>query len=78
VPDRARPCSASSKLASEERPELEHPAPDRLVGDLEPTLGEQVLDVAKAQREAKVQPDRVPDDLGWKTVARKGERRIME
>ena len=31
--------------------------PDRLVGHREPALGQQVLDVPVAQREAEIQPD---------------------
>jgi hypothetical protein len=36
-------------------PNFEHPAPDRFVGDVEPTLGEEILYVPVAQREAQVQ-----------------------
>ena len=37
-------------------------------------LGEQFLNVAVAQREAEIEPDRVLDDLGRKTMAAIAER----
>jgi hypothetical protein len=46
------------------RSELQHPAPDGFVGDVEPALGEQILEVSVAEREAQVEPDRMLDDGG--------------
>ena len=43
---------------------LEGPAPDGFVGDVEPALGEEILDVSVAEREAQVEPDRILDDGG--------------
>lgn len=40
-------------------PELKRPASHRFIGDLEPALGQQFLDVAIAQGEPEVQPGRV-------------------
>jgi len=37
--------------------------------DDDPALGEQILNVAEAEVEPKVQPDSVRDDLGRETVA---------
>jgi hypothetical protein len=48
--------------------ELQHPAPDRFVGDVEPALGKQILDVSVAERKAQVEPDRMPDDNRRKPV----------
>ena len=45
------------------------PAPDGFVGEIEPALGEQILDVSVAEREAQVEPDRMLDDDRWKPVA---------
>ena len=56
------------------RAELQHPTPHRFIGDVEPALGEQFLHVAVAQREAEIEPDRVLDDLGRKTMAAIAER----
>jgi hypothetical protein len=50
--------------------ELQHPAPDRFVGDVEPALGKQILDVSVAERKAQVEPDRMPDDNRRKPVTK--------
>src|SRR4051812_461231 len=68
VPGRARPRSQAPQLAGEERPELEHPAPDRLIGHVQPALGQEVFDAAEAEGEPEIEPDRVPDDLGRETM----------
>jgi hypothetical protein len=52
----------------EEWAELVAPEPHRLVGRFDSPLGEQVFDVAVAEVEAMVEPDRVLDDGGWETV----------
>jgi hypothetical protein len=44
----------------------------RFVGHIEPTLSEQIFDVAIAERETHIEPNGVPDDRGRKLVA--GER----
>lgn len=41
------------------RAEFEHPTPDRLIGEVKPALGKQVLHIAIAQGEPEIQPDRV-------------------
>jgi hypothetical protein len=61
--DLARARAAPPQPPPDGRPELQHPAPDGFVGDVEPTLGEQLLDVSVAEREAQVEPDR-----GWMTT----------
>src|SRR5262249_9761945 len=55
-------------------PELYHPAPHRFIGDLDPALGKEVLDVAVAQGEAEAEPDRVLDDLGREAMAAVAEQ----
>ena len=45
------------------------PTPDRLIGDDDPTFRQQIFDVAKTQREPKIEPDRVLDDFGRKAIA---------
>ena len=75
VPARARPCAALPKAPGDGRAELQHPAPDRLVGDVEPSFGQQVLDIAEAEREPDIQPDGVLDDHGWEPVAGVRDRR---
>jgi hypothetical protein len=44
------------------------PAPDRLVSRFDPPLKERIFDVAVAEVEAMVDPDRVPDDGRRETV----------
>jgi hypothetical protein len=58
----------------EERPEFEHPAPDRFVGQVEPAFGKKLRDVAVAEGEAEIEPDCVLDDRRRKAVAPVGER----
>jgi len=51
-----------------------HPAPHRFVGDVEPSHGKQLLDIAVAQGEAEIEPDRVLNDLGREAMAAVAER----
>jgi hypothetical protein len=48
--------------------ELLGPASDRFIGDDDATLQEHLLDKTQAQREPKVKPDGVGDDLRRKAV----------
>jgi hypothetical protein len=45
------------------------PAANSFIGDIDATLGQQILDILKAQRKSEMQPDGMLDDLGRKTVA---------
>jgi hypothetical protein len=54
--------------------ELQHPAPHRFVGDVESALGQQFLNIAVAQGEAEIEPDRVLDDLGREPMAAVAEQ----
>src|SRR6266851_1123292 len=56
--------------------ELGAPLADRLVADDDAALGEEILDVAKAEVEAKVQPDGVGDHVGREAVATVGRRLV--
>ena len=51
------------------RPELQSPAPDGLIGDDKAALEQHLLNQPQAQREPKVQPDRMGDDLWWEAMA---------
>src|SRR3954447_20555593 len=53
---------ALPQSAGEKRTELQHPAPDRFIGQVEPTFGKKLLDVAVAEGEAQIEPDGVLDD----------------
>src|ERR1039457_2362542 len=48
-------------------------SPDGLVADLQPALCQQILDIAVAQGEAQVQPNRVPDHIWREAVAGVGD-----
>jgi hypothetical protein len=54
--------------------EFEAPLPDRLVRHRDAAGGQHFLDHAQAQREPKIQPDRVADDLSG--VAMAGVNRV--
>ena len=55
--------TSAAKFLGEQRLELQHRSSNRFIGDVQPALGEQILDIAEAQGEAKVQPHRVSDDV---------------
>src|ERR1700730_1730682 len=40
-----------------------------IIGDHDPAFRQQILDVAEAQREPNIEPDRVLDDFGRKAIA---------
>jgi len=60
-----------AKLSGEQRPEFQNPSSHRFVGDIQTALGEQILDVAIAEREADIEPNGVPDDRRRELVAGK-------
>ena len=62
VPSVARAWAAPPQLSCDPGPEFQHPAPHRLIGNLQAALGQQVLDVAVAQCEPEIKPDRMLDD----------------
>ena len=57
------------RFTRDHRSELQNPAPNGFVGDIEPTLGKEILDVSVAEREAQVEPDSMLDDNRRKAVA---------
>jgi hypothetical protein len=74
MPAIARSRTAPSQSASDRRSEFEHPTANAFVGEAEATPGKQLLDIAIAQGEAKVQPHGVPDDDRRKTMPAIGDR----
>src|SRR5437660_2299822 len=58
VPAITQPRTALPQPSSNHRAEFQYPAPDALVGEVEPTLCKQFLNIAIAQGEAQVEPDR--------------------
>jgi hypothetical protein len=68
VPSVARARTATPQPARDHRSELQHPAADSFVGDVEPTLGEKLLHVSIAERKAQVEPNGMLDDIRRKAV----------
>src|SRR5512139_1253100 len=63
MPGAMRPGPAFAQVRGDQRPEMVHPTPDGLVGKPNAAFRQQVFDVAQAQGEPKVEPDRLMDDL---------------
>ena len=74
MPAIARSRTAPSQAPSDRRSEFEHPTANAFVGEVEATLGKQLLDIAIAQGEAEVQPHGVLDDDRRKTMPTIGDR----
>jgi hypothetical protein len=69
MPLAAWPRSPGAQVASELQPELQDPAPDRLIRNVQATVCQKLLDVAVAEREAQIEPDGVADDVGRESVS---------
>ena len=63
VPDVAQPALLLSDRAGVSWPELQTPETDCLVGDDDPSFGQQILNVTKAESEPMVKRDGVADDF---------------
>jgi hypothetical protein len=69
VPRIAQTTLSTPQFPSVVSTEFPTPLPDRLVGDDDPALRQQILDVAVAQAEAVIKPGGVTDDLGRESVS---------
>jgi hypothetical protein len=69
---RSRPRTAD--IRRDRRAKLQEPPPDRLVGCVNASLGQQFLNIAKGQCEPGIEPDRVADDFWREPVALKRYR----
>ena len=69
MPSITRPRTRLSQPSCNHRPEFQYPAAHALVGDVEPALGKQFLDIAVAQGETQVEPHSMLDDNRRKAVA---------
>ncbi len=63
VPHVTRPRRSATETVGISLTELEAPFSDRLIRKGDTATGHQFFDIAKAQREAKVEPDAMTDDL---------------
>ena len=71
VPMIARSWPRTADIRRDRRSELQEPPPDRLVGCVNTSLGQQFLDIPKGQGEPGIEPDRVADDFWGEAVALK-------
>ena len=69
---RSRPRTAD--IRRDRWSELQEPPPDRLVGCVNTSLGQQFLDISKGQREPGIEPDCVADDFWREAMALKRYR----
>ena len=58
MPDGMRLRPAFAKIGRDHGSKMVHPAAHRLIGNQDPTLSQQILDVAEAQGEPDIKPDR--------------------
>ena len=70
VPGRMRLGAHRPQTSGDHRPEHRHPTSDRFVGDVDTAFGQQLFNIPEAEREAKIEPDSVLDDLRREAVAR--------
>ena len=61
-------------ITGDQPPELQKPAPDGLVRNVDAALCQQLLDIAKRQREPGIEPDRMLDDHRRKAMPLEGYR----
>ncbi len=69
MPTRTGARTTAAKIARNQSAELQEPASNRFVRNIDATLGQQILDITKRKREPGVEPDRMLDDLGRKTMS---------
>jgi hypothetical protein len=70
MPGRMRFRTALAQMRGDHRTEVVQPAAHGLVRDRDPPLGEQILDVAKAECEPEIEPNRLMYDLGREPIRR--------
>jgi hypothetical protein len=61
--------TAPAQMRGDHRTEVVHPAAHGLVRDRDPPLGEQILDVTKAECEPEIEPNRLMYDLGREPIS---------
>ena len=65
----ARLLSLGAQVPRKLSPELQDPASDRLVRNVQAAFGQEFLDVAVAERETQIEPDGMADDVRREAVA---------
>src|SRR5882762_1837198 len=69
MPARVGLRSAFAQVCCDHRPYMVYPAPNGLVGDRNAAFCQQVFDVAQAEGEPEVEPNRLLNDRRWESVA---------
>ena len=62
MPSRVRLGASLAQVCRDHRPKMVHPAPNRFIRDRDSALRQQIFNVAEAQGELKIQPDRLLND----------------
>jgi hypothetical protein len=60
---------AFTQVSRDHGSKMVHPAANGLIGDHDPALGKQILDIPEAHGEPDIKPDRLLDDFGREAVA---------
>ncbi len=68
VPARTGARTATTEIARNQPPELQQPKSNRLVRNIDATLGQQILDITKRKRVPGLEPYSMLDDLGRKAM----------
>jgi hypothetical protein len=76
VPNVSLATIPASEVPSVPDSELATPLPDRFVGDDDSPLCQEVLNIAEAQAESVIQPDRLTDDQ-WRKHSGSGNQRSV-
>jgi hypothetical protein len=69
MPTRISTWVRASEFSGIGEAKLDRPAADGLIRNINASLSQKVLDVSKAERKSKIQPNGVLDDFNWKAVA---------
>ena len=69
IPGVSHPTAAAPQPPRVDRTEPLAPLPNSLVGDRHASLREEIFDIAEAEAEPMVEPDRVADDVGRASIS---------
>ncbi len=65
--------SGTAQVSGDDGSKLQEPAANGLLGDVQTSFGEHLLQIAENQGEFGIQPDRVADNFRWKAVTLEGK-----
>ena len=71
MPEIARCRPHAAQILCDRRAEFEKPAPHALVGNIKAPLRKQILYISIAQSEPGIEPNRVANNIRWKSMASK-------